>query len=785
MINRYELVNRHNPMLNQADYESPMTVGNGEFAFTADVTGMQTLYSEYKENHAPLCTMSQWGWHTEPAGAGRDTFYTAEDLQMTEYDCAGRKVTYAVLKKKGNEEVYDWLRQNPHRLNLARIAFTYEGKEIAASDIGGVCQILKLYEGKLESSFIIHGYPVEVLTVCHRERDGLAFSVRSHALGAGKLKVSISFPYGSPDITASDWNAQDRHATFLQRQPETGSLCLRRQLDRDHYYVAIRGDAKARIHTEETVIAKQSDDGLYINAGASGIKDHKVTIGTDTGLLEFTVLFSREEDTGPLLNQETVLSSRNGWRSFWETGAAIDLHRSKDNRAMELERRIILSQYLLAVQSCGSMPPQETGLTCNSWYGKFHLEMHLWHSAWLPLWNRAELLARSLEWYKKTLPKAKSNAARNGYKGAKWPKMVAHDGIDSPSAIATLLIWQQPHIIYLLELIYQSYKREASYNKVLRVKADIKESVSEEPFQKEDVREKIISGESFLKEAVQADIPNNNLNNSLNNYLLARKENQQEGKHFKADADREDFLKEYWELIYETAEYMCDLAVYNPAAGCYDLPSPLIPAQEEHDPRQTRNPAFELEYWAFALKIAIEWAGRLGYTTEHWRTVAEHMAELPQRDGLYLAHENCPLTYEEFHRDHPSMLGVLGLLPGYRADPAVVEKSLEKVLKCWDFSTMWGWDFALMAMTAVRLGKPELAIDILMKDAPKNSYVKSGNNYQRLRRDLPLYLPGNGSLLLTVSLMAAGYGDNPGQLTGFPDNGMWEVEAENMNPFPY
>lgn len=96
---------------------------------------------------------------------------------------------------------------------------------------------------------------------------------------------------------------------------------------------------------------------------------------------------------------------------------------------MELERRIILSQYLMAVNSSGSTPPQETGLTCNSWYGKMHLEMYLWHCAWLPLWNHSDLLDRSLRWYREHLPEAEENAARNGYKGARWPKMIATEGI--------------------------------------------------------------------------------------------------------------------------------------------------------------------------------------------------------------------------------------------------------------------------------------------------------------------------------------------------------------------
>ncbi|MBP3543655.1 MAG: glycoside hydrolase family 65, partial [Lachnospiraceae bacterium] len=120
-INRQELVTRHNPVLKQVDFDSPLTVGNGELGYTADVTGMQTFYEEYSEV-LPLCTQSQWGWHTKPVSAERYE-YTLKDLVMTEYDYNGRTVGYPKKKMPGNEEVYDWLRQNPHRLNLAKIGF--------------------------------------------------------------------------------------------------------------------------------------------------------------------------------------------------------------------------------------------------------------------------------------------------------------------------------------------------------------------------------------------------------------------------------------------------------------------------------------------------------------------------------------------------------------------------------------------------------------------------------------------------------------------------------------
>jgi len=46
---------------------------------------------------------------------------------------------------------------------------------------------------------------------------------------------------------------------------------------------------------------------------------------------------------------------------FWQGGGAIDLSACSDPRAGELERRIVLSQYLTAIQCAGSMPPPGNG----------------------------------------------------------------------------------------------------------------------------------------------------------------------------------------------------------------------------------------------------------------------------------------------------------------------------------------------------------------------------------------------------------------------------------------
>src|SRR3954451_12651157 len=64
-IDRHALVARHNVVLKSVNARSPLTVGNGEFAFGVDVTGLHTFPDAY-EKGIPLSTQSQWGWHSIP-----------------------------------------------------------------------------------------------------------------------------------------------------------------------------------------------------------------------------------------------------------------------------------------------------------------------------------------------------------------------------------------------------------------------------------------------------------------------------------------------------------------------------------------------------------------------------------------------------------------------------------------------------------------------------------------------------------------------------------------------
>lgn len=684
VIQREKLVTRHNPKLSKIDTASPLTIGNGEFAFTADITGLQTLYDEYKDT-LPLCTMSQWGWHTKPV-SDKKYEYTLDDLEMTTYNYAGRVVKYPKQKVRGNEEVYDWLRMNPHRLNLGRIGLLYQGREIKKEEIHDINQELHLYQGKITSSFKLHGIDCTIETCCDSVRNRIGVKITSDLLLYSELSVMIKFPYGSPDISASDWESNELHKTQLLTY-DKHQINLKRILDKDVYYVSCN-----------------SEDIME-----TFVNQHTIIINSKTKEFSFTVEFSNME-----IKQSNSMEYRNHscqvfenaqvyWKKFWEEGGIVQLNKSKDSRALELERRIILSQYLLAINSCGSTPPQETGLTCNSWYGKMHLEMYFWHCAWAPLWNQADLLERSIPWFIEHIPQARENAARNSYAGSRWPKMIATEGIDCPSTIAPLLVWQQPHIIFMLELMRRQ-------------------------------------------------------NNS-----------------------NQDFMEKYWILIKETADFMVDFVVYNEETKLYDIVAPVIPVQECHHPEETKNPTFEVEYWRYALKLALEWEAILEKPkNKKWEEVAAHMACLPIQKDLYLAHENCANTFEEFNIDHPSMLGAYGVLPNDNMNEEVMRETLKKVKDCWKYESLWGWDFAVMAMTATRLHDPNLAIDLILLDTPKNDYVRSGNNRQKLRKDLPLYLPGNGSLLLAISMMVAGYDGCNTKSPGFPEDGSWIVEYENI-----
>jgi len=227
LIDRESLVRRHDPVNTNVDPLSALSLGNGRFAFTADVTGLQTLQHEY-EGTMPLCTMSEWGWHTTP----RPTHLVGKTLKPILFDSHGRQVGYHT-SSEGQTELFNWLRENPHRLHLGRICFfktNSDNGEITPTEIAGIDQKLDLWSGVLTSKFRFAGDPVEVRTAVHPSHDLLAVSIKSELLKSDRIGVALVFPYGSSSMQAADWDAPEKHETKVIKETAL-RLELRRILD--------------------------------------------------------------------------------------------------------------------------------------------------------------------------------------------------------------------------------------------------------------------------------------------------------------------------------------------------------------------------------------------------------------------------------------------------------------------------------------------------------------------------------------------------------------------------
>ena len=686
-IDREAVLTRNNPQITEFDSLASLSVGNGEFAITVDATGLQTFPDLYKKG-VPLGTQSQWGWHSFP---NVNNYQPAEVLKEFDFGRGHKEIYSCQFREPGRQkDACEYLRVNPHRLHLGIIGL--ELKEgTSTNDFSEIQQTLDLWKGQIHSSYNLDGKAMKVQTTCHPTLDMMAACVEAAAPTAdGKYQgICLRFPYptGAHADDACLWGADDKHQTEVVRQ-DANSALLKRTLDNTVYYVDLRWEGKASLNEKA--------------------RNYWVLVPSEAQLA-FTCRFVGEEPTADALPlfAETMDASAAHWTGFWKNGAIVDFSQCTDPRAKELERRVVLSQYLLAIQSAGSTPPQETGLTYNSWFGKFHLEMIWWHQAWQPLWGHGDLLARTMKWYEKAEPMAREIAKRSGFDGVRWMKMTDPSAAEAPSNVGSFLIWQQPHYIYMAELIYRANPSD-------------------------------------------------------------------------------EVLKEYYQLVQETAKFMYSFAVYDELDGRFILKG-AIPAQETLKAATTINSPFELSYWHFAMQTAQAWRERMGEERNlEWDEMIDKLSPLAYNsDQLYLASEDATDTYVDirFTSDHMAVLGSVGILPMnklIRAD--YMKNTLNWVWDNWNWGKTWGWDYPMTAMNATRLGEPEKAVGALLMDKRTNTYLKNGHNYQDGR--LRCYLPGNGGLLTAVALMCAGWDGCEIENPGFPKDGTWNVRWEGLKPMP-
>jgi hypothetical protein len=444
-IDREALVRRNSPSLRALDPRNPFSVGNGRFAFTADVTGLQSLGNSYQSPGIPLNTLARWAWYSEP----NPHRYTLADASAA-METNGRAVAYPTIDQSPAGE---WLRRNPGNYPVGEVGFVDDrGQDLIATDITSVVQKLDLWTGMLTSRFRWKGVAFAVTTLVDPGSDTVWARVVSDALKNAGLRVRVRFPRGYnqeiKNIPPLDWSRPESHATLVIAAGEHSARLARRR-DALEYEVKV-GWNQGEFH--------------------SCASPHAYDLVPATGVFEFSVNFAPRHP-GPAADHaarsavtnfdDAAKAAASFWRGYWTTGAALDLSGSSDPRARELERRVVLSEYLTAIQFDGDVPPSETGLTVSSWYNKHNSEMVWWHVAHFAEWGRPRYVADALDWFQRTLPHAQATARERGLPGARWSKMVGPDGRESPGG-NPLIVWNQPHPIYLAELLYRADPTEAT-----------------------------------------------------------------------------------------------------------------------------------------------------------------------------------------------------------------------------------------------------------------------------------------------------------------------------------
>lgn len=455
-IDRYALVHRHDVHINHWDSLSALTVGNGKFAFTVDITGLQSFPLSYK-NGISLGTQSDWGWHSF-----KDTAQLNREDALKSFVLNGKEEKYMVQWNDAgkHKQASDWFRQNPHRLQLGNLGFRFikkDGSIATIDDLKEVHQKLDLWKGTIHSFFSLEDEKVEVISFCDPTKDQIQIQVNSNLLKQGRLQLQLQFPYptGAWNDEGVVYTHAEKHKTDIVERTDQSAEILH-QLDSTQYFVDMHWSDKAiasSIHSHQFIITPQVQNNVWecsvlFTPQKNALNDHQFINGENLKSYK-----------------DSKIANSQAWKNYWEKGAAIDFSGSKDPRAFELERRAILSQYLMHTQTLGKLPPQETGLTNNSWFGKPHLEMTWWHLAHYGLWNRTNEVENILAWYKSVSPKAIAIAKRQGYDGARWQKMTDPNGEEVPSSVGAFLIWQQPHPIYFADLCYRANKNKAVLEK--------------------------------------------------------------------------------------------------------------------------------------------------------------------------------------------------------------------------------------------------------------------------------------------------------------------------------
>ncbi|MDO4629631.1 MAG: hypothetical protein Q4C70_10645, partial [Planctomycetia bacterium] len=251
-IDRQALVGRHAITGTEVDLEIPL--GNGEFCFNADLTGLQTTRGN---------VMSHWGWHSFPLPEG----FTAADVPPTGTFQTGRNTKSGDISYPPEKQALrQWMFDNPHRANLARIRLVRgnaqngntqnaDGGAIHADEIQNVRRHMDLWTGAHVSEFTLDGESVRVETFVALDSDTVAARVTSKLLTEGKLAVSVDFPYSGIKTSVpycGTFGPDDRHTTTVLPGNSSHSAEILHEADDLRYTVILDCSENATLQLNPT-----------------------------------------------------------------------------------------------------------------------------------------------------------------------------------------------------------------------------------------------------------------------------------------------------------------------------------------------------------------------------------------------------------------------------------------------------------------------------------------------------------------------------------------------------
>jgi hypothetical protein len=242
-------------------------------------------------------------------------------------------------------DISQWLIANPNRLNLGRIGLHFGNDVVEEKDLNSTTQLLDIWTGKLVSYFIYSGTQVNVSTVVDPHRDVMAITIESDLLSNGRLGLFFDFPY--PDLNKFDapfvgiWNNTEA-TTSLSSSEKTATIQQKLNDNTNYLHVEWNGSGQA-------------------SGPLPGTNKYLLTMASGQSTLHLTAFFTSQKKIHAHERETTSVveaSAAEWWRSYWNSGAFVDLSLAKQPDAIELQRRIILSQYLLAVNCASDFVPQ-------------------------------------------------------------------------------------------------------------------------------------------------------------------------------------------------------------------------------------------------------------------------------------------------------------------------------------------------------------------------------------------------------------------------------------------